>query len=71
MHLCRVFGLIFALEQPETSLAFRHPRFQAYLQQFVVYARTFYLGSFGAESPKPVTIYSNSLDFLEGIHATG
>jgi hypothetical protein len=47
------------LEQPNSSLMYLHPRFQHLLGGLRIYRTLHWLGYFGAESPKPIHLYSN------------
>jgi hypothetical protein len=67
MYLCEALGLVFCLEQPESSLAKQHKRFQEYLRERKLFHRTYYLSDWGAPSPKPLILYSNNADFLNNI----
>ena len=61
IYLCEARGLFWTLEQPSTSLAYRHPRFQAMLKKISrVFKVKFWLSKYGARSPKRLWVWGNS-----------
>lgn len=52
-------GHMVVLEQPASSIMFRHPRFQELLAHVQIYKHKEHLGHFLAESPKLIALYSN------------
>jgi len=64
IYICEALSLLWFLEQPSTSLMILHKRFQELLKflsskKKKVWSTRVWLGLFGAESPKPLNIYSN------------
>ena len=51
---------VWVLEQPISSLAHRHPRFQELLKTIRIFRASLWLSHYGAPSPKRVKLFSNS-----------
>ena len=51
---------LWTIEQPATSLAHRHPRFREVVSLVRVWRVGFWLGRYGARSPKRLRVWSNS-----------
>ena len=51
---------VWALEQPISSLAHRHPRFQELLRAIRIFRASLWLSHYGARSPKRIKLFSNS-----------
>lgn len=57
-------GCIWVIEQPFSSLMREHPRMKHLMDVVTTWQITVYLGNFGANSVKPLVLYSNSQEFL-------
>ncbi|CAK9106488.1 Uncharacterized protein SCF082_LOCUS49598 [Durusdinium trenchii] len=53
-------GMVFVLEQPSSSLAYRHPRFQQLLKMTNVWRQAFWMRGWGSNTPKRTILWSNS-----------
>ncbi|CAL1139171.1 unnamed protein product [Cladocopium goreaui] len=53
-------GGVWLLEQPVSSLVFRHPRFRELLRRTTVWRQSFWMRGWGARTPKRTTLWSNS-----------
>ena len=51
---------VFVIEQPSTSLLYRHPRFQELLKVVRIYKTSFWMAKYGAPSPKRTVLWANS-----------
>ena len=57
MRLALACGQACVLENPASSLIEFHPRFQAFLVDYVIYRVKLNLGDFGAPTKKPIMLY--------------
>ena len=60
LWLVQARGCFWTLEQPATSLAWRHHRFRQLCRRLRVWRIGFWLGMFGAKSPKRLRLWANS-----------
>ena len=54
------------IEQPSSSLMSSHPRFQNLVQRTRVFSVRFWMGHYGALSPKATILYASAPELLEG-----
>ena len=58
LMIMTIKGAFWLLEQPVSSLMHRHGRFQDWARNNRLYRQFVWLGAYGAESPKGITLYS-------------
>ena len=60
LYLVQAIGGLWTLEQPVSSLAYRHPRFRELIRKIRVFRLGFWLSKWGGLSPKRLRLWSNS-----------
>ncbi|CAK9096788.1 Uncharacterized protein SCF082_LOCUS45422 [Durusdinium trenchii] len=53
-------GSTFVIEQPNSSLLYRHPRFNALMRLTTVFKQSFWMSGWGGKTPKRTVLWSNS-----------
>ena len=65
IYLIVAMQCVFVMEQPSTSLLYRHPRFQDLCKLLPIYRSSFWMAKYGAQSPKRTVLWGNTKGIKE------